>query len=58
VLRGPVNDITAAVPSWTRLPARLLKEMPSVMQREGEPLPEPLQVLVQRILEEPEGVSI
>jgi hypothetical protein len=58
VLRGSVNDITAAAPFWTKLPARLLKEMPSVMQREGEPLPEPLHVLVQRILEEPEGVSI
>ena len=58
VLRGSVNDMTAAGPSWTKLPARLLKEKPSVMQREGEPLPEPLHVLVQRVLEGPEGVSI
>jgi hypothetical protein len=58
VLRASVNDITPAGPAWTKLPARLLKEMPSVMQREGEPLPEPLHVLVQRVLAEPEGVSI
>ena len=58
VLRGSVNDMTAAGPPWTKLPARLLKEKPSVMQREGEPLPEPLHVLVQRVLEGPEGVSI
>jgi hypothetical protein len=58
VLRASVNDTTPAGPAWTKLPARLLKEMPSVMQREGEPLPEPLHVLVQRVLEEPEGVSI
>jgi hypothetical protein len=58
VLRGSVNDRTAAGPSWTKLPARWLKEKPSVMQREGEPLPEPLHVLVQRVLEGPEGVSI
>jgi hypothetical protein len=58
VLRGSVNDMTAAGPSWTKLPARLLKEKPSVMQREDEPLPEPLYVLVQRVLEGPGGVSI
>jgi hypothetical protein len=58
VLRGSVNDRTAAGPSWTKLPARWLQEKPSVMQREGEPLPEPLHVLVQRVLEGPEGVSI
>jgi len=48
----------AAGPSWTRLPARLLRKNPSVTQREGEPLPEPLHVLVQRMLEGPASVSI
>ena len=34
-----------------RLPERLLREKPSVLQREGEELPEPLWALVHRILE-------
>jgi hypothetical protein len=56
VLRG--NSIPIAGPSWTKLPERLLKEKPSVTQREGEPLPEPLRGLVQRLLEGPANVSI
>jgi hypothetical protein len=58
VLRGSTDAFPAAGPSWTKLPARLLKEKPSVAQREGEPLPEPLHVLVQRMLEGPASVSI
>jgi len=58
VLRGTADDFSSEGPSWTRLPARLLKEKPSVTQREGEPLPEPLHVLVQRMLEGPASVSI
>lgn len=58
VLRGTSATFPAEGPSWTRLPARLLKEKPSVTQREGEPLPEPLHVLVQRMLEGPANVSI
>jgi len=59
VLRGTSGAFPAAEgPSWTRLPARLLREKPSVTQREGEPLPEPLHVLVQRMLEGPASVSI
>ncbi len=58
VLRGSVDTFPAAGPSWTKLPARLLKEKPSVTQREGEPLPEPLHVLVQRMLERPANISI
>jgi hypothetical protein len=58
VLRGTSTTLPAEGPSWTRLPSRLLKEKPSVTQREGEPLPGPLQVLVQRMLEAPAGVSI
>jgi hypothetical protein len=34
-----------------KFPAKLLREKPSVIQREGEELPEPLQVLVQRVVE-------
>jgi len=58
VLRGSADTFLAAGPSWTKLPARLLKEKPSVTQREGEPLPGPLHVLVQRMLEGPANISI
>ena len=39
-------------------PAQLLRTKPSVVQREGEPLPEPLHVLVQRTLEAPGSVRV
>lgn len=58
VLRGPFDNRTAGAPSWTRLPAQLLREKPSVTQRENEILPEPLQVLVARALESPATVAI
>jgi hypothetical protein len=57
VFRGAQEALPGAVPAWTKLPLRLLKEKPSVVQREGEPLPVPLHVLVQRTLEAPAGVS-
>ena len=50
--------LPVATPAWTKLPARLLKEKLSVFQREGEPLPDPLHVLVQRALDAPAGVSL
>ena len=58
VLRGSLGEFSAEGPTWTKLPARLLKEKPSVSHWEGEPLPEPLRVLVQRMLEGPASVSI
>ena len=58
VLRGPTDVSAGTAPVWTRLPAHVLKEKPSVTQREGEKLPEPLQVLVQRLLEGPANISI
>jgi hypothetical protein len=57
VLRSS-EPLSAATPAWTKLPVRLLKEKPSVIQREGEPLPDPLHVLIQRTLEAPAGVSL
>jgi len=58
VLRsGPLNP-ESAEPAWLRLPAKLLREKPSVVQREGEPLPEPLKVLIQRMLEAPGSVRV
>jgi len=58
VLRGSVDAFQVAEPAWMKLPARLLREKPSVSQAEGEPLPEPLQVLVERVLAGPATVSI
>ena len=58
VLRGTQEMLHEGGPAWTKLPPRLLKERPSVSQREGEPLPEPLHVLVQRALDGPATVSI
>jgi hypothetical protein len=58
VLRGTSGTFPAEAPSWVKLSAHLLKEKPSIAQGEGEPLPEPLHVLVQRMLERPANVSI
>ena len=51
ILRAALLDPARTEPPWMRLPAKLLQEKPSVVQREGEPLPEPLHVLVHRVLE-------
>jgi hypothetical protein len=58
VLRVTDGAFPPAAPAWTKLPAQLLREKPSVAQAEGEPLPEPLHVLVRRVLEGPGSVSI
>jgi molybdopterin-guanine dinucleotide biosynthesis protein len=58
VLRGPIHAVQPGGPCWTKLPARLLREKPSVSQAEGEPLPEPLRVLVQRGLDAPANVGV
>jgi len=50
VLRGPMNP-GSAEPAWLKLPAAVLRTKPSVTQGEGEPLPKPLQVLVERVLQ-------
>jgi len=57
VLRGSV-DAPAAAPSWIKLPANLLRTKPSVYQREGEPLPEPLHVLIERALQAPPSITL
>lgn len=57
VIRG--GGVTASSePLWTKIPPKLLREKPSVNPAEGDPLPEPLEVLVRRALEAPPGVSI
>jgi hypothetical protein len=57
VLRGSM-EAPAAAPSWIKLPANLLRTKPSVSQREGEPLPEPLQVLIERALQAPPSITL
>jgi hypothetical protein len=57
VLRGSM-DAPAAAPSWIKLPANLLRTKPSVSQREGERLPEPLHVLVERALQSPPSITL
>jgi hypothetical protein len=51
VLRGEVGGDAPPAPLWMRLPAQLMREKPSVLQREGEELPKPLWELVHRMLE-------
>lgn len=58
VLRGALGAFGTREPVWTKLPARLLREKPSVVQREGDRLPDPIHVLVQRALEGPAGVAL
>lgn len=58
VLRGSVEAGEPPAQLWMRLPAQLMREKPSVLQRQGEKLPKPLWELVHRILEEPAGVRV
>ena len=58
VFRCSLDALQPASLSWTNFPARLVEAKPSVVQREGEPLPGPLHVLVQRALEAPADVSL
>jgi hypothetical protein len=58
VLRGNIGSDSSPAPLWMKLPAQLMKEKPSVLQREGEKLPEPLWELVHRILGEPPSVAV
>ncbi|HEV2103414.1 MAG TPA: hypothetical protein VGR58_11610 [Candidatus Acidoferrum sp.] len=58
VLRGEVRGDGPPAPLWMKLPSKLLQEKPSVLQREGQPLPGPLEVLVHRMLDGPGGAQI
>lgn len=57
VLRGAM-DTPAAAPPWIKLPAYVLRTKPSVTQREGDPLPEPLEVLIERALQAPPSITL
>jgi hypothetical protein len=58
VLRGGGKEIAGDEAQCMKLPSQLFRQVPSVRQREGEPLPIPLQVLVRRALEEPADVRV
>ncbi|HEV2194984.1 MAG TPA: hypothetical protein VGR55_05355 [Candidatus Acidoferrum sp.] len=58
VFRGSQEAFSTTAPPWMHLPSRLLREKPSAYQQDGELLPQPLRVLVQRTLESPGTVSI
>ena len=58
VFRRGLDENEAARPPWLRLPAQLLREKPSLVQREGQPLPQPLFELVKRVLESPGSVMV
>jgi hypothetical protein len=59
VLRGGSNDdAPVSEAPWMKLPRQLLNQALSVHQREGEPLPLPLQVLIRRTLEAPAHVKL
>jgi hypothetical protein len=58
VLRSAGDDAPASEAPWMNLPRQLLNQAPSVRQREGEPLPIPLQVLIRRTLEAPADVKL
>lgn len=51
ILRETAAASSPAAPLWMKLPGKLLREKPSVVQREGDPLPEPLVALVYRALD-------
>ena len=58
LFRRGLRENEIAHPPWLELPRHLLRERPSLLQREGEPLPEPLFELVKRILESPATVKV
>ena len=57
-LRLDRNADGPPAPLWMKLPTKLLQEKPSVIQREGEALPVPIEVLVQRVLEAEGSIAI
>ena len=60
VVRGDSDDTPASVSEapWMKLPKQLLNQTTSVHQKEGAPLPLPLQVLIRRTLEAPADVQL
>jgi hypothetical protein len=57
VLRGSMKA-GSPEPAWLKLPAAILRLKPSVTQQQGEALPKPLHVLVERVLQAPPTVVL
>jgi hypothetical protein len=57
VLRSEIAGGESPAPLWMKLPAHLMREKPSVLQREGESLPAPLWELVHRMLGAPPAAA-
>jgi hypothetical protein len=59
VLRaGEGSGDAPPAPLWMKLPPKLLQERPSVLQREGEKLPRPLEALVYQMLDDPASLTL
>jgi len=58
VFRRGLEDEAIAHPGWLQLPSSLLRQKPWLLQREGDPLPEPLFQRIKTILESPASVSL
>ncbi len=58
VIRGGRSGDAPPAPLWIKIPTKLLREKPSVLHREGEELPRPLEALVHRMMEEAPGTAI
>lgn len=58
VLRDNLRSDRSPASAWLKLPAKLLQQKPSVLQRQDQPLPNALEVLVGRMLDEPGSVLL
>lgn len=59
VFRRGLDDGGAVTqPPWMRIPGSYLRQKPSLLQREGQPLPDSLFQLVKRILQSPASVFL
>jgi hypothetical protein len=59
VLRAARADHEAPpAPLWMKVPAKLLQQRPSVLQRRGEPLPRPLESLILQMFDDSPTVSL
>jgi hypothetical protein len=58
VFRASAPESGPPAPIWMRVPQKLLKEKPNVLQQEGEELPEPIWALVYRVLDSEPTIRI
>jgi hypothetical protein len=58
VFRRGLEEQDIGQSPWMQVPTQLLRQKPSLLQREGEPLPDPLFQVIKRILELPPTVFV